>query len=364
MKNLSIHKATLFLIPIILGGIVSIYSDIFRITISRFIDTMLTMNTFVYIAIVFSNVSFFAVGVLTYRRFARKVKYQRKSLLIDALDPSFQIPSGDSVIGRELRYIEKYCSSKKDVVLLFHGLGLDADDYIPYMLATEVHSVALTLLGFNKEDRDNPRYKPITLSTHIKLVIHFISYIHQKYPTKRISLIGFSLGADLILMLSQFIKIIDDLDINFIVLLDCNINRSTMNISNAIANLDDQSPIEGYKAIVNRSDNMIEYINFMEYIHKISKKDLLHIKKHAKDFIDYWGQEKDYSQFISGLNRLIQLTSKVKCIFSAHYEDEFNIVYNTILERNINAKVIESIPKDHFQLMDPEYLNGLVRDLI
>ncbi|TDE39911.1 alpha/beta fold hydrolase [Nonomuraea mesophila] len=103
--------------------------------------------------------------------------------------------------GHGLTYIEN-SSTSPDLVVFLHGLGLDADDYRDYLSRhDEHHSVAVTLRGFDA----NTSYSgsPISLSDHVRMVADLVEEINLKNPGKRIHLVGFSLGADLILRLAE-----------------------------------------------------------------------------------------------------------------------------------------------------------------
>ena len=54
--------------------------------------------------------------------------------------------------------------------MFVHGLGLDANDFRPYMAESRFHCIALTLYGFNTEEKDDPHYRPISLQSHVQLL--------------------------------------------------------------------------------------------------------------------------------------------------------------------------------------------------
>ena len=104
----------------------------------------------------------------------------------------------DVIVGRTLSYLETRRDSE-DLLVFLHGLGLDASDFRPYMTEEpNGHCLALTLYGFNAEEKDDQHYKPISLESHVQLLGYALGKIAAQYPNKRITLVGFSFGADLV----------------------------------------------------------------------------------------------------------------------------------------------------------------------
>jgi len=128
----------------------------------------------------------------------------------------------DSVVGRSLHYLEAKRDSPELVVFL-HGLGLDANDFRPYMAESKFHCVALTLYGFNEDEKDDDRYQPISLQTHVRLLAYALKSLQESNPKKRIALVGFSFGADVIFFLVQYcLESIRALEVSTALLLDPN----------------------------------------------------------------------------------------------------------------------------------------------
>jgi hypothetical protein len=109
----------------------------------------------------------------------------------------------DLVVGRKLRYIEAERQSD-DLLIFLHGLGLDANDFRPYMAESRFHCIALTLDGFNTDEKSDDHYRPISLQSHVQLLIYALNKMSEAHRTKRITLVGFSFGADMIFFLMQF----------------------------------------------------------------------------------------------------------------------------------------------------------------
>src|SRR4029077_13542600 len=101
----------------------------------------------------------------------------------------------DVIVGRSLHYLETKRGSD-DLLIFLHGLALDASDFRPYMTESRFHCLALTLYGFNAEEKDDQHYRPISLQSHVQLLGYALGKIATQYPHKRITLVGFSFGAD------------------------------------------------------------------------------------------------------------------------------------------------------------------------
>jgi pimeloyl-ACP methyl ester carboxylesterase len=74
-------------------------------------------------------------------------------------------------------------------VVLLHGLGLDANDFRPYLAESVHHCVAVTMYGFNVSDREHPHYQPISLASHARLVGYGLQRLRQAHPRKRITVV-------------------------------------------------------------------------------------------------------------------------------------------------------------------------------
>jgi pimeloyl-ACP methyl ester carboxylesterase len=165
----------------------------------------------------------------------------------------------DLVVGRTLHYLEAKRDSS-ELVIFLHGLGLDANDFRPYMAESRHHCIALTLYGFNAEERDDDHYKPISLQTHVQLLGYALERLHRIHPRKRMALVGFSFGADVMLFLPQFAgDATRRLQLNKAVLLDPNVNHSTTTISARIAMVDRDRPLAELIGILQSTDDIGEF---------------------------------------------------------------------------------------------------------
>ncbi|MEW8048834.1 MAG: alpha/beta hydrolase, partial [Candidatus Thiodiazotropha sp.] len=284
---------------------------------------------------------------------------QSKEFIIKEFRGNYTLPKDDKVLGRSLKYIE-YDRHSDILVICLHGLGLSADDFNPFILSSEYHVIAVTMFGFNANEKDNRRYKDISLETHIRILLEFIIHIASENKKKDVVLVGFSFGADSMLKLAELIQDYNPVKIKLMLFLDCNINRSTMNIADKISKIDINNPVDEFQRLSGSTDDLTEYLNMLEYIRKISNKNLTHVKRHASDYINYWGElNHDYDVFIDRVSIALSVSRCVRLVFSENYENDYNSVVNIFKDRLKvrDYEVLKNVGYDHFDLIKPILLN-------
>ena len=280
-----------------------------------------------------------------------------KSLEIHTEDFEEDLPKDQAVIGRSLRYLERQ-SNSRNIIVFLHGLGLDANDFRRFMRSSDIHAVAITLFGFNADDAQNNRYRPIGLSLHAELVTGAIRNIQRQNPGKELILVGFSLGADLIFKLAEIWHDRPERSPSFgaALLLDPNVNHSTMNISSAISKMDTVEPLTELKRLVGQTSSLVEFQNICEYLHKITYKNLDSVRRFAGDFTAYWNADDSTDLFLDRVVILNSLASRVRVIFSFHYEQHFNGLVAAARAKGVSRNVFEATSLDHFELIGEELL--------
>ena len=148
------------------------------------------------------------------------------------------------------------------------------------------------------------------------------------------------------------------------VLLDPNVNRSTMNISGAIARMDTPHALEALRKLVTDADSLIEFRNMCEYLHKITRKNLDQIRRYAKEVTDRWESEDSYDQFFSRLTAVSSVTTQQRVVLSFAYQRHFNSVVRNARERGLRPDLFESNHCDHFGLIEPERLEKTLAQLL
>jgi hypothetical protein len=269
----------------------------------------------------------------------------------------------DLVVGRVLRYLEAKRDSE-ELVIFLHGLGLDADDFRPYIAESRFHCVAITLYGFNAEERADDHYKPISMETHVQLLAYAIAKLSRMYPSKHISLVGFSFGADVLLFLPNFSgAYIADLPITGALLLDPNVNRTTTTISSRIAVIDRERPLAELVRLLESTDDLAEFRNLCEYVYKITAKNFGQIQRHASEMIALW-DTTTYECFLDRLGQLRGTVDRVHLVLSFDYDRHFNAIARRAVTHGLTPADLECSRVGHFDLIGPQFLKERLEGLV
>lgn len=346
----------------VLGLATNLYSDQFREAISasgKHVGALL----FPLLASVVASGS----GLLIYRWLQNRRREQSEiaqgelPIGSDALEAVAD--DQDVIVGRSLHYLETKRGSD-DLLIFLHGLGLDASDFRPYMTESRFHCLALTLYGFNAEEKDDQHYRPISLQSHVQLLGYALGKIAAQYPHKRITLVGFSFGADVIFFLMQFAeKAVRNMQIHQAILLDPNINLSTTTISSRIADVDKDQPLTELVKILESANGPAEFRNLCEYLYKITSKNFAQIQRHAKDVIALLDASV-YDRFLDRMGQLLSATEAVHVIMSFDYEQHFNSIARGAGTRGIDIQSLECSRLSHFELIGPNFLKDRLEGVL
>lgn len=303
-------------------------------------------------------------SVLTYELVFRRQRPGRVTagqiqIEVDALPHQFQ--DRQAVANRKLHFLQARRRGN-DLVVLLHGLGLDATDFRPVMAESDLHSIALTQYGFNRIERDDPDYRPISLLSHIQLLGYALRTVRRAYPRKRISLVGFSVGADLLLMLAeQEPHTLQQIQPRRVLLLDPNVNQSTTTFSSAIAGTSGDREVRELVSILRSARTQSEVGYLSEYVSKIASKNFAHVRSFAKEIAArYRGEAKD--PFLTSLEKLTQLVNAPRVVLSRDHEKVFNDVHAEAAARGLDVR-LECSLTSHFDLLRPNFLTWQLSDL-
>jgi pimeloyl-ACP methyl ester carboxylesterase len=347
----------------VLGIAASLYSTEFRTAIGSSSKLLSGRVLSVLLAAVVSS----AISVLIYRwiviRRQHRAQIVRGEIHIESDVLDIVRDEHDSVAGRDLHYLEIRRETSELVVFL-HGLGLDANDFRPYMAESKFHCVALTLYGFNVEEKEDDRYKPISLQAHVQLVAYALRKIKRLYPQKQVTLVGFSFGADVILLLPQFAeRAARDLRIREAVLLDPNVNETTTTISSRIAVVEKDRPLTELIGILQPASNVSEFRNLCEYVYKITAKNFAQIQRHAQDMIAEWPGDS-FDIFLDRLGQLSTVAAGVHAVLSFDYEQNFNGIARGAVSRGLNPANLELSQLRHFELISARFLKERLEGVV
>ncbi|MEE1938978.1 alpha/beta hydrolase [Streptomyces sp. TRM 70361] len=264
--------------------------------------------------------------------------------------------------SNDLSYLERKADTDT-LTVFFHGLGLDATDYLHHLEHHDGHGVALNLRGYEPDGtRGLP---PVGLASHIRMAAAFVETLSGENAGKRIILVGFSLGADLVLQLAEHWQGPKAAapPVTAAVLLDPNVNQSTMTISRIFAEADPRNPVPAFKRLIGLAPDKETFRSLCHYLTKVTPKDFGQLSQLSRDTLSYW-EPTGYDQFGTRLNRVAQLADRVRLVLSASYEEHLPAM-NTALQRHegrdrISARITKL---DHFELINEETLSYELRSL-
>ncbi|MEU8132784.1 alpha/beta hydrolase [Streptodolium elevatio] len=257
-------------------------------------------------------------------------------------------------LAPRLTYEEQRTESKTLAIFL-HGLGLDARDYRGYLDRGDGHGVALTLPGFEPDGVQS--IPPVELATHVELASSLVRRIAVENPGKRLALVGFSLGADMILRLAEhwWDNPAELPEIHSAVLLDPNVNQSTMTISRLFADADPEDPVPAFTRLVSSAADPGSLSAICQYVAKIAKKDFAQLRQMSRDMIDYW-DPAGYEQFGRRLAAVSGVAGQVRVVLSAPYVEHLDAMRATAAEHGARSTEFELTGLDHFGLVNADVL--------
>lgn len=272
-------------------------------------------------------------------------------------------------LDEELRLIS-YCDNLKGaagtLVLYFHGLGLDQRDFYPVLMETKYRSIAPTLYGFHLSD-SNPRSIP--LDTHCFLISRFIESIANELAPKRIVLVGFSTGADMLLRIPRFLNT-DGYSVAGLLLLDCNINQQTCFISRELRRaLDGEvTALHLAHAIGSSAASIADWLDLHQYLVRVLgkfKDNLRNLALFANDV--FMAQPESGVEHFGELYReLLLWTPKARLLFSKGEVHESFIPSLRSIGDTGGARgcVKWEMNTSHFGLLEPEFLERHLDELM
>jgi hypothetical protein len=214
------------------------------------------------------------------------------------------------------------------------------------------------------EEKNDQHYQPISLQSHVQLLGYALTKIAAQYPYKRITLVGFSFGADMIFFLMQFAeKAARNLNIRRAVLLDPNVNLSTTTISSRIAEVDKDKPLTELVKILESANSASEFRNLCEYVYKITSKNFAQIQRHAKEVISLLDTSA-YDRFLDRMGQLLSATEAVHIVLSFDYERHFNSIARGAATRGIDMQNLECSRLSHFELIGPNSLRDRLEGVL
>jgi pimeloyl-ACP methyl ester carboxylesterase len=270
-------------------------------------------------------------------------------------------PLAGSDLSGGLTYLENR-SDSSTVTIFLHGLGLDARDYQDYLESHDQHGIALTLLGFDPDSTD--KIAPVDLKQHVRVVSDFIRRVDEKYSHKDLILVGFSLGADMILRLAEYWQRHREfaLKLKATLLLDPNVNQSTMTISRLFAEADPKDPLPAFKQLIDLARDTDSLRTLCEYLVKVVPKDFTHVRQMSRDMIEYWSPD-GHEQIGTRLAAVSEFAQKVRVVLSASYEHDLDAMKQAAREHQADSISFKLTKLEHFDLIGDRVLPHELREM-
>ena len=135
----------------------------------------------------------------------------------------------------ELFYFDNQKVNNEQVFIFLHGLGLDYRDFQNAIKSIDYRCLVPTLYGFYPSSQSTS--KGLTLEEHCKLLKEWLEAILRNIQPKKVTLVGFSAGADIGLMFIRSLsnQQIKEFNIQNLICLDCNLNVDTCFFTSAFS---------------------------------------------------------------------------------------------------------------------------------
>lgn len=141
------------------------------------------------------------------------------------------------MVGDSMEYLDNHARSDT-MVCFVPALGLDAAEFEEHMRQLPWRCIAVT--PFSHEPQRHRRYT-LSLNDHFTLLRHFLRHVGERSGAKRIVLVGFSSGADLVMRFAAA-RPGGGARVDAILSLGCNISLETCFVTSMLARMSSRHP--------------------------------------------------------------------------------------------------------------------------
>jgi serine/threonine protein kinase len=141
------------------------------------------------------------------------------------------------MVGDSMEYLDNHARSDT-LVCFVPALGLDAAEYEEHLRQLPWRCIAVT--PFSHEPQRHRRYT-LSLNDHFTLLRHFLRHVGERSGSKRIVLVGFSSGADLVMRFAAA-RPGGGARVDAILSLGCNISLATCFVTSMLARMSSRHP--------------------------------------------------------------------------------------------------------------------------
>jgi hypothetical protein len=134
--------------------------------------------------------------------------------------------------------------------------------------------------------------------------------------------------------------------------------------------MDVSNPAPELVKIMQRPQDLQEFIHFTEYLRKICRKNLAQVRRHANDWLDYWRQEPNTSRFSLFLNRIKSVydaSPRVRVVltdFTYDLQTEIGNLAKSMQYRNSSRAFAFKSGVGHFDTIGAEFLEMEIHELL
>jgi hypothetical protein len=177
-------------------------------------------------------------------------------------------------------------------------------------------------------------------------------------PGKRLHLVGFAAGADLLLRLGEVWQEHPErrTEVASVLLLDPHVNHGAMAVAGSMAHLDPTAPLAELKRVAAAPADAAEFRRVCGYLAKVAEKDLNQIKQYARDLWEYAEPEGRYGGFLGRVEDLRSVSGTVRVCFSRRFAQYAEELGKLAPQRGLGG-VFDRSELDHVQLIEARALH-------
>ncbi len=260
-----------------------------------------------------------------------------------------------------IRYADNLYEHSSDLVVFLSGLGLNHHDFARQISELDYRCVAFTLFGFHPEDEEST---PISLSLHCEILQGFLRYLRNQVRPRTMTLVGFSIGADLFAKMLRE-NYLSGAEVQNFLALDCNLGPHTCFLSRRLAQLQPgEDParfiLETNRDLVEQGEGFPNWIRLQKYFIDVfgshGESRLSRVSNLARRIV----QEFEGMTTARRLQELSELSQqvKVRCLFS---DNPDNDVAPTNQDSRFHVEILRGF--NHFDLCQTAVLHRHLKAL-
>jgi pimeloyl-ACP methyl ester carboxylesterase len=250
------------------------------------------------------------------------------------------------LVGYPVKYVDNQVQSDHLVVFL-HGLGADGGQFANFLAASPHRAVAVTLVGFGKQEVRRPT---LGIDDHSRVLRMLLRELMSVCRPRRTLLVGHSAGAD------QLLRMLHEEDgagvaVDGLIALGPNVSLDTCFATRLYAKIDSANPdgtLEILKSLAEHIDTLETWLVVQSYFAEMFIKlgnDLEPLRRYAADLVRPFEQAGDpLADWYRSAKRRVP---HVRMVFS----NEEAAAAETLLARHLESNVLgDDFTEDSFTI--------------